>query len=196
MRRAALLAALLWSAPALAKPTLEPVDDKGVHLMAPAEWKVLIQPSKKNVTLSSGLASQMFVNWYELFPRIHPTAVLDILITTVNQQLPIGTATDLGREPFAALGDPWAARRGMIMRAEVKALGYAMKLGCVAVIDEPNQRFVAAFVLMPPDVYESDDGLGTLADVTTSFHLDSDPPLPEPGWWFYATTPPELLAAP
>ncbi|MCB9681009.1 MAG: hypothetical protein H6733_06010 [Alphaproteobacteria bacterium] len=192
----ALLALLTLGTPAAHAdtPAMEAHERGGVHVVTPEGWKVLIDPEIHNITASAGITTTITMYWYDWQPGITLDEMLDILVKTVNQTLPIGEAHELDRGTVPGMDTPWAPIRGKRMNAEVVALGYTMKLGLVTIIEEDARRVSAAFLVAPPEEFGKLDGLDLLTDVVRSLALDTDPPLPWPAWWSRLETPPALAA--
>ncbi|MCB9663290.1 MAG: hypothetical protein H6732_04195 [Alphaproteobacteria bacterium] len=181
-----------------APPELTPTTDGRVTIDAPAEWKVLVKdrPQMHNVTISGGLSTTVTLYWYPLQQGVTHDLLLDVLMETVNDTLPLGEATELSRHEVPGMDDRVNAKQ---LHAEVTAgigpLAVTMKVGAVTLIDQPASRVVAAFLVAPPPTYEELDGIETLTTIVRSLRLSDDPLRPMPAWWWGAE-PPELLAAP
>lgn len=192
-----LLAAVVLTAHA-APPDLTPTTEGRVTLSAPAEWKVLVKdrPQLHNVTISGGLSTTITLYWYPLQQGVTHDLLLDVLMDTVNDALPIGEVKELSRNDVAGMDSEVNAKQ---LHAEVTAgmgpLTYTMKVAALTLIDRPSSRVVAAFLVSPPEVYADLDGMGTLTAIARSLHLADDPLRPLPAWW-WAASPPELLALP
>jgi hypothetical protein len=189
-----LLLALLATADAAAPP-LAPHTDQGVTIDVPQDWKVLVKNTggMHNVTMSAGITTSITMYWYDYAPGATPDIVLDILVGTVHDQLPIGDIVEQGREWIPGLSNPWELVRGKRANAEVTAMGIPMKVGMVTILDQPNGRMAAAFLVAPPETYQELGGTQLLTDVVASFRLQADPPLPTPAWYWDAT-PPDAIA--
>lgn len=192
-----LLTALLHTAtPARAElPPLETREQHGVYVDAPSGWKLLVKKGIRNVTLSSGLATNITLYWYDYKAAVTPDVMLGILLKTLREQLPVGEVTELNREILPGTA-PHDLIRGERMNAEVAvgALGFGitMKLGFVTMVDQPNGRILAAVLLAPPEDYGRLQGVDLLSEVVRTFHLSEDAPEPTPAWWWWADTPPLL----
>lgn len=196
-----LVALWLLATPATAAPPpLEPLKEGEVMLSVPTGWKALVKADVHNVTLSKGLATTVTLYWYDLQKGVTNDILMNVLIDTVNDTLPIGQAKELDRAPLPGFEHPKDLQRGMQMNAEVTAgvgpIAYTMKVGAVTLIDEPAQRVIAAFVVAPPEEYAAIDALPTLGAIVTSLHLATDPLLPIPSWWWNATPPEAIAMAP
>lgn len=192
MTRALALLFLLTPAEA-APPARVLTAESGVVIEVPVDWKLLVKPEASNITMSSGLATTMTMYWYPYKAGATPDIVLDVLIKTVNQQLPIGKATEVSREAMPGLEGPHDTRRGKRMRATVDAMGYTMTVSMAALIDTSSQRMLAGFLLAPPDTFDDMDAMGSLTEIVESFHLAEDPLLPAPAWWWGAAPPAALV---
>lgn len=175
-------------------PDVAPHTEQGVHVDVPVSWKVLVKPDSHNVTISQGIATTITMYWYDYKPGVSLDLMLDILVKTVKQNIPVGELTEINREPVPHLADDWDVKRGRIMNGKVDAMGYTMNVGAVTIIDESTHRIMAAFLVAPPETYAEIGGATLLATVVESLWLDADAPRPAPGWWWNATPPASLAA--
>lgn len=190
--------ALPWVAAltaAAAPPPLETRTASTVTVDVPVEWKLLADVEKHNVTMSKDLATTLTLYWLP-YRWVPPDAVLAVLVDTVNKQLPVGELKEIDRAPMPGFEERFALQRGRVMRAEVSAMGYTMNVALAALVDEAHQRVLAGFLLAPPETFVELSAPDTLVDVVRSFHLEGDPPLPVPGWWWGREVPEALRAAP
>ncbi len=176
-----------------APPTLVPTTESVVTVAVPEGWKLLTSVEQHNITMSADITTTLTLYWLP-YRWVPPDAVLNVLVKTVNEQLPVGELEETKREPLPGFEERFALQRGRLLHGEVNALGYTMKVASAALVDEAHQRVVAAFLLAPPETYAQLDGANLLADVVGSFHLASDPLLPVPGWWWGREVPAALRA--
>jgi hypothetical protein len=191
-----LLLALLATADA-APPPLLAHQESGVTIDVPKDWKVLVKNAAAihNVTMSAGITTSFTMYWYDYAPGATPDIVLDILVKTVHEKLPIGDITEKSRTWIPGLANPWELVRGKQADAEVSAMGIPMKVGMATVLDQPNHRMLAAFLVAPPESYAEIGGVTYLTDIVRSFALDADPVKPTPAW-YWDCKPPAAIARP
>jgi hypothetical protein len=159
---------------ASATPPMTDVHEDGIAVRAPDSWRVLVDPEARNITMSKGLFTSITMYWYRFRKGATHDVVLDIVLNTTRDSLPIGSAEELSR---TVSPDGQTAE----LVAEYSLLGYRMNIGVVSLLDEPRDRIVAAVLLSDPTSFASLDAMNLLDEVARSLHLDDDPRyLPDP----------------
>lgn len=179
-----------------APPPLVPTTEGGLVLPVPEGWKLQAKRAAGNVTLSADLTTTATLFWYPYRSLATPDLMLDIVLETVNDMLPIGTASEDSRAGLPGYVGPHLPRRAALSNAHVTVLGYRMDVAMIALIDQPAQRMFAGFLLAPPDTFAELDGAALLTEITLRFRLEEDPPEPVPAWWWDAAPPPALARPP
>lgn len=181
---------LLLLCPALAAPPMVDHDSDGVHVRVPESWQILVDTDANNVTASKGLITNVTMYWYPYKEGITHDIMLNIVLRSTNESLPLGEAVELnrGQSDDGSLGH---------LEAEYRLLGYTMKIGVVTRFDAYLDRVVAAVLVADPVGFERLDGIGMLEEIASSLSLASDPrykpdpraPGPE---WVWAPIPEDM----
>jgi hypothetical protein len=179
-----------------APPPLAPTTEGGLVLPVPEGWKLHAKREAGQVTVSAGLTTTATLFWYPYRPLATPDLMLDIVLSTVNDMLPIGTATEDDRAALPGFDAPHLPRRAAVSRAHVTVLGYRMDVAMIAVVDRSAQRLLAGFLLAPPETFAELDGVDLVTELAVRFRLAEDPVEPVPGWWWEAAPPPAVARPP